>query len=206
MIVAVVALGFAATVAMLLLRGAPGRRSRAVVFATLALALAGYAASGVPRLPAALPGPGGPGRDATPAFETERQRRLQRFGETAAWLTFADALIRSDAAFTAVRGLRGAIDRNPDSVDLWIGLGNALAMHGGRVGAASRLAFDRAATLAPDSAQPVFFRGLAQLETGDARGAARTWRALSARSLPDPALDRWIAVAEQQAVGQPDQE
>ncbi len=206
MIVWAVALGFAATVALLLLRGVRDRRAGVAVAVALGLTLAGYALTGRPNLPAAPPAVNRPDMAQTSRFERERQSRLGRFGEAGAWLTFADALIRADASYTAVRGLRQAIDRSPRSADLWIGLGNALSVHAGRVGVASALAFDRAATLAPNSPQPAFFRGLAELETGDARGAARTWRALAARSLPDPDLDRWIAVAEQQAVGQPDQE
>lgn len=203
MIAVLIALGFAATTALLLLRGGTDRRMRIAVVVALVVALGGYAVTGQPFLPASPPASVRPDLAATSAFETERQQRLQRFGEIGAWLTFADALIRADAAYTAVLGLRGALDRHPQSVDLWIGLGNALAVHGGGVGAASRLAFDRAATLAPASPEPVFFRGLAELETGDARRAARSWRALSAQSLPDPDVDRWIAIAEQRAVGQP---
>lgn len=203
MIAWAVALGFAATVAALMLRGARGRAPRLAVGAMLAVALAGYALTGSPGMPGAPASVARANLSATSPFEAERQSRLQRFGEAGAWLTFADALIRADASFTAVRGLRQAIDRDPRNADLWIGLGNALSVHGGEVGAASRLAFERAAMLAPRSDQPAFFLGLAELETGDARRAARTWRALAARSLPDASLDRWIAVAERRAVGQP---
>jgi len=201
-IVWAVALAFAATLALLLLRGTREPAARVAAAAALALGLGGYALTGQPGLPAALTPEVRNDLRATSAFETERHRRLSRFGEAAAWLTFADALIRADASLTAIRGLRQALDRNPRSTELWIGLGNALAVHGGRVGSASRLAFDRAAGLSPQSPEPAFFRGLAELETGDARAAARTWRALAARSLPDADLDRWIATAEQRAVGQ----
>lgn len=202
MIAWVALVAFAATVALGLLRGPHDPRARLAVAAVLALALGGYALTGSPGLPEAPPATVHPDLAATSAFERERQERLARFGEVGAWLTFADALIRADASYTAVRGLRQALDKYPRSADLWIGLGNALSVHAGEVGAASRLAFDRAATLSPNSPQPAFFRGLALLETGDARGAARTWRTLAARSLPDPGLARWIAVAEQQAVSQ----
>lgn len=198
-----IAFAFAATLALMLLRRDADSPARVAVAVALLAGLAGYALTGHPSLPAAPPVESRPDLNARPPFETERQVRLQRFGEVGAWLTFADALVRADAAYTAVQGLRSALDTNPASADLWIGLGNALSMHGQRVGTAANLAFDRAATLAPGSAEPAFFRGLAQLETGDARGAARTWRTLAGRSLPDASLDRWIAVAEQRAVGQP---
>ncbi len=204
MIPVAVALAFAATLALMLLRRDADGPARIAVAVALLAGLGGYALIGHPGMSASPPPASLPDLNAKPPFETERQVRLQRFGEVGAWLTFADALIRADAAYTAVQGLRGALDSNPGSADLWIGLGNALSIHGGHVGAAADLAFDRAAMLAPDSAEPAFFRGLARLETGDARGAARVWRALAGRSLPDPDLDRWIAVAEQRAVGQPD--
>ena len=195
MIVAVAVLSFAASLALLLLRGRGGERgAQLAVAAVLVAGLAGYAATGRPTLPSVHP------RElaidtATTAFETERQARLSRFGRSAAWLTFADALLRADASAMAVRGLRGAIDDAPRDVALWIGLGHTLAVHGGEVGVASRMAFDRAAALAPGDPNPAFFLGLTQYETGDRAGAARTWSALRTRSLPDPALDTWIARA-----------
>ena len=204
MIAFAVALAFAATLALMLLRRDADGPARVAVAVALLAGLGGYVLTGRPALPASPPPASRPDLNAHPPFEAERQVRLQRFGEVGAWLTFADALIRADAAYTAVQGLRGALDANPGSADLWIGLGNALSVHGQQVGTAADLAFDRAATLSPGSAEPAFFRGLARLETGDARGAAQTWRALAGRSLPDPDLDRWIAVAEQRAVGQPD--
>ncbi len=204
MIVAAVLVAFAATLALLMLRGRSGdRRARLGVVAALLAGLGGYAATGRPALPAAAARPAAPDLASRTAFEVARQTRLQRFGEVGAWLTFADALLRADASATAVEGLRQIIAERANNPDLWIGLGNALAVHGGHVGAAARLAFDHAAGLAPDSAAPAYFLGLAQLETGDARAAAATWRALKARSLPDPDFDARIADADARAAGQP---
>ena len=195
MIVAFAILSFAASLALLLLRGRGGDRgAQLTVAAVLVVGVAGYAATGRPALPSVHPQELAI-ETATTAFETERQARLARFGRSAAWLTFADALLRADAGAMAVRGLRGAIDDAPGDLALWIGLGHALALHGGEVGVASRMAFDRAAALAPGDPNPAFFLGLTQYETGDRTGAARTWAALKARLLPDPALDAWIARA-----------
>ena len=191
---------FGIALAALLLRGSRGASStRIAVALTLGSAALGYALTGDPTLPAAPVVETHFDRDSHSAFETARVGRLERFGEVGAWLTFTDAMIREGATATAVRGLQGIIADYPDNPDLWIGLGNALAMHGDGVGAASRLAFGRAAALAPTSPQPVFFLGLARLETGDARGAARTWRTLP----PTADLDRWVAEADMRAVGQP---
>ena len=199
-----VALGMAAVLALLLLRGRLAeRRSVVAVGVVLAAALGGYAATGRPDLPSATEQGQTFDRDWRSAFETARQTRLVRFGEAGAWLTFSDAMLREDASDIAVRGLQGVLSEHPEQFDLWIGLGNALAMHQGAAGEASRLAFARAATLEPGSPQPDFFLGLAELETGDARGAARTWRGLAARGLPDAELQRWIAEADIRAAGQP---
>ena len=203
MTVWLILLMFAGTLVLLLLRGQGGRTPRVAVAAVLGAALLGYALTGEPNVPASLPQRATLDAMSRSAFEVERAARLSRFGETGAWLTFADALIRNDASAMAVRGLRGVIDRRPRDAELWIGLGNALAMHGGTVGSASRLAFERAAALAPESVQPAFFLGLAQLETGDARAAVATWSNLRRRSLPDPGLDRWIAEAVRRTGDQP---
>ncbi|WP_419816673.1 tetratricopeptide repeat protein [Glacieibacterium sp.] len=205
MTVWLVTLGMAAVLTLLLLRGRfAERRSLVAVAMALTTALGGYAATGRPDLPAAVEDGQTFDRDWHSAFETARQTRLVRFGEAGAWLTFSDAMLREDASDTAVRGLQGVLADHPDQFDLWIGLGNALAMHQGAAGEASRLAFARAQSLEHASPQPDFFLGLAELETGDARSAARTWRTLAARGLPDATLERWIAEADIRAAGQPD--
>jgi len=190
-----VILGFAAALALMLPRGRGERGVRAAVAVTLVVGLAGYAATGRPALPAAPP-QALPLDRVTTLFETERLKRLGRFGPAAAWLTFADAMLRADGSAMAVRGLRGALSDHPRDVELWIGLGHALAVHAGRVGVASQLAFATAARVAPDSPHPGFFLGLTQYETGDRAGAAATWRGLRARSLPDADLGAWIERAE----------
>ena len=195
MIAALAILGFAVALGTMLLRRREGREQRVAVVVVLVAALAGYAATGRPALPSASPQPLALDR-ATTLFQAERQARFARFGPSAAWLTFTDALLRADASAMAIRALRGEIDVRPDDAELWIGLGHALAVHAGQVGDASRLAFDRAATLAPRSPHPAFFLGLTQYEAGDRAGAAATWRRLRTRALPTPDLDTWIARAD----------
>ena len=196
----VVAVAFALVIGLLLVRGAPHDATRRIAVAAALLGgLGGYALTGRPTLPAAPAAVPNLDSGSVAAFETERQRRLTRFGSTGAWLAFADTMLRIGASHTAVVALRQEIAEHPDDAELWIGLGNALAMHGGHVGPAARLAFARAATLDPASPDPAFFEGLAELETGDARGAAARWQALRARSLPDPDLDARIAEAQRRA-------
>ncbi|RYD42391.1 MAG: cytochrome c biogenesis factor, partial [Sphingomonadales bacterium] len=78
--------------------------------------------------------------------------------------------------------------------DLWVGLGNALAAHGGGVmSPAAALAFDEAAKRDPSHPAPPFFAGLALAQGGDLKGAETVWSQLLARS---PADAPWRADLE----------
>src|SRR3546814_3509953 len=90
----------------------------------------------------------------------------------------------------------------PERPDLWVGLGNALAVHGdGFVSPAARLAFARAAEIAPDHPAPLYFLGMAWLQSGQPGEALATWRELREKSPPDapwlPELDRKIERSEE---------
>jgi cytochrome c-type biogenesis protein CcmH len=152
----------------------------------LAMALAGYAGSGSPGLHGR---PHPPREDALRAdtlFATERRQLLEQLGDVGAWLNYADALERAGATQYAVRALQEALRRNPGSADLWVGLGNALAVHaGGFVTPASRMAFNRAARLAPDHPGPPYYLGLALLQGGRPDEALAEWQALADRASPD---------------------
>src|SRR3546814_1035183 len=97
----------------------------------------------------------------------------------------------------AVEARKVATKAFPESPDLWVGLGNALAVHGdGFVSPAARLAFARAAAIAPDHPAPLYFLGMAWLQSGQPGEALATWRELREESPPDapwlPELHRKI--------------
>ena len=119
-------------------------------------------------------------------FATERLKMLERFGTVGQWLDFADALDRMGERRAAVSALTNAISQNPRSADLYVGLGNALTVHaGGLVTPAARLAFARAAEIAPNHPGPPFFFGLALAQAGQIDEAERVWRDLLDRSPAD---------------------
>lgn len=174
------------------------------IVGTLALAVAGYAVTGSPGVPA-VPAPARHlNPDLTPDAETASKQLLENFGDVRAWLTLTDALIRAERTETAVVALESGLDAIPGNADLWVQMGVALVAHAdGEVVPAARLAFDRASRLAPEHPAPAYFLGLSWLQAGDVGQALATWTALKDRSPPDapwlPMLERQIAVAQTMA-------
>jgi cytochrome c-type biogenesis protein CcmH/NrfG len=162
------------------------RGSGGFIAAAMLLALAGYAWQARPGLPGSpRQAPDEAMMPDTP-FAVERLKMLERFGTIGHWLDFADALDRMGERRAAVGALNNAIHQNPDSADLYVGLGNALTVHaGGQVTPAARLAFDRAAAISPNHPGPPFFFGMALAQAGQFDEAARVWRELLDRSPAD---------------------
>jgi cytochrome c-type biogenesis protein CcmH len=193
-------MGWITTLALALLVGAGlyvfVRRDMAALqlgAAALLLALAGYSWQGHPSLAGAPKAP--PGRQQLPdsAFAETREDMLGRFDRAWTWLNMADAFQRRGDTRTAAELLQGAVRRNPDNADLWVGYGNALVMHGGgMMSPAAQLAFQRAATLAPNHPAPRFFYGLALAQGGNYDAAERIWRALIANAPPDAQYRRIV--------------
>ncbi|WP_447755794.1 tetratricopeptide repeat protein [Sphingopyxis fribergensis] len=160
--------------------------ARPLAGAAIMLGLAGYALQGSPSLPgkpvAAPEEPEGFGE----AITDQRQGMADRFGPAAQWLGMSDGFARMGNTEAAAKTLEGGLAKYPDNVDLWVGLGNALAAHGGGVmSPAAALAFDEAAKRDPSHPAPPFFAGLALAQGGDLNGAERVWSQLLARSPAD---------------------
>lgn len=182
-----------AVLAMLLLWW-PGRLDRpALMLAASALfvAAAGYAWQGSPDKPGApFHRPEQHGMKPDTLFSSERMRFLNKYGEAGQWLGTADAMNRLGEDDLAVAFMRGAVKKYPNNPDMWIGYGHALFMLAdGNMTPAVLLAFDRAQALAPASPAPRYFRGLTELESGNAGAAEQEWRALYA-SLPEDSIWR----------------
>lgn len=173
--------------------------------------LAGYVLQGRPDLPAKPTLPRDEAYRGDTSFAKERGALLENLGNVGGWLNFADALQRAGMTGQAVEAMKVATKAFPDSPDLWVGLGNALVVHGdGFVSPAARLAFDRAGRLAPDHPGPAYFLGLAWLQSGNPGEALKVWEDLRAKSPPNapwlPDLDRKIKAARMMqaaGVGQP---
>lgn len=163
--------------------------------AALLLGIAGYAWQGSPGLAGKPTPPPADTRQPDSEFAKERSLILERFGGAAQILDAADAFHRQGLNLYAVGLIKGALEKNPNSADLWVGLGNALVIHGGgMMSPAAQLAFERAAKIAPDHPGPPFFMGLAYAQAGQADRAEQIWRDLLARA---PEGAPWRADLEQ---------
>ncbi|WP_282947046.1 MULTISPECIES: cytochrome c biogenesis factor [unclassified Sphingopyxis] len=157
--------------------------SRPLAGAAVMLGLAGYALQGIPSLPghpvAKAAEPDGFGE----AITDRQQGMADRFGPAAQWIGMSDGFMRTGKTALAAQALEKGLQKYPDNVDLWVGLGNALVAHGGGVmSPAAALAFDEAAKRDPSHPAPPFFAGLAMAQSGDLKGAEAVWSGLLARS------------------------
>lgn len=156
--------------------------------ASLCLALAGYAWQGSPSVP------GNPVKAVDAADTGEVPAELRKtfassMNAEGQWLSLADALIRAGRPRAAVSLLTEATRKAPDNPDIWVGLGNALVIHGGgQLSPAAQFAFERAATISPNHPGPPFFLGLGLAQAGKLDEAGEVWRGLLARA---PANAPW---------------
>ena len=164
-----------------------------LVLAALLVGLAGYAIKGRPELqgrPRQAP-------DREPVAESQfaasREAMLGRFDRAWYWLNMSDGLARRGNTQAAAQVLSSGLRESPRDPDLWVGLGNALVVHGdGIMSPAAQLAFDRAAALAPEHPAPRFFYGLALAQGGNFDEAERIWRQLVAEAPADAEYRRTI--------------
>jgi cytochrome c-type biogenesis protein CcmH/NrfG len=187
-----------------------GRLGLQLAGAALLLAMAGYAWQGRPDL-AGRPVPP-PARLELPqsAFAQTREAMLGAVDQASFWLRMADSYHQRGDTYSAAAILRSGIRAHPMDPDLWVGLGNALVVHGdGMMTPAAELAFNRAAAIAPDHPGPKFFYGLALAQGGRLEEAERIWLALLARAPADagwrPMVAERVQMIEQLRIagGQP---
>ncbi len=158
-----------------------------LVGAALLLGIAGYAWQGRPGLPGSPTPPRAEAKQPDSEFAKSREGMMSMMGGASQVLDTADAFHRQGLDAYSIAVLRGALEKNPRSADLWVGLGNALVIYGGGLmSPAARLAFDRAAALAPEHPGPPFFLGLAFAQAGQFDRAEATWQALLDKA-PDDA-------------------
>lgn len=143
---------------------------------------AGYALQGRPALPGSRVDPA----DAAPplALAGARHALFGTFTPAERWLILADSYARSGDTMSAAQVIGSALRAHPDDPELWTSYANALVDHAHMLTPAARLAFGRAAALAPDSPGPRFFLGLALLRSGDRDGALGQWRSILATAPP----------------------
>lgn len=146
--------------------------------------------------------------DVDPGLVELREAMLGRFTGDGAYMIAADAMTRVGDTGSAVRVVLGGLEKYPQSLTLWTGLGSAYATHDGNlVSPPALFAFQHAAKLAPKHPAPPFFLGLAYVRAGDFAAARPLWARALALS-PQGAsyrkgialrlnmLDRYLAIAE----------
>ena len=172
------------------------------VAAACLLALAGYAWQGSPGLAGSPRRGDAQAEGIESAFSATRRQLLGQFDRADQWLNISEALQRRGNSRDGAVVLRSALRKHPDSMKLWIGYGNALALHGGgSLNPAADLAFRRAVALAPGHPAPRFYYGLWVAQSGNLDRAEGVWRSALAVA---PANGPWRATIAQQlmALGQ----
>jgi cytochrome c-type biogenesis protein CcmH len=153
--------------------------------AALLLAVAGYALQGSPSLPGSTRAASddGKGEIAPPEIRKTGASSMSAEDE---WLATADALVRAGRVRFAVDMLGEGAKKFPGNPDIWVGLGNALVVHGnGQMNPAAQFAFEKAAKIAPNHPGPPFFMGLTLAQSGKLDEAGEVWRGLLARAQAD---------------------
>jgi len=172
--------------ATLVLIARPARGALYLIGAAVLVGLAGYAWQGTPGQAGSPTPPGAHPRGGDTLFAHERKIWLETVGFDALQLDGADAFIKNGDPDYAVGLLHAYLQKEPDSMVLWLGLGNALqAQADGALTPPAHYAFQRAAQAAPDHPAPQYFLGLAYLQMGDVDGAEATWRDLLAKAPAD---------------------
>ncbi|MGN6375188.1 MAG: tetratricopeptide repeat protein [Sphingomonas sp.] len=194
----------------LLLALGVGRGMWTVVGAALMVGAIGYALQGSPTLPDHPVRADAGGVEVDPGIIDLRGAMFGRYGTDAMYLTTSDGLQRAGETQAAARLLLGGIHHTGGDAELWTELGTVIATHDqGYVSAAARLAFRRAAQLAPDSPGPPFFEGLAYVRGGDFAHALPLWQKALALTPQDAdyradiavrldLLDRYMAMMQQE--------
>ena len=166
-----------------------------MIGSALMLAGAGYALQGHPTL-AASPARPQVVADATdPELLDLRDRMLGRFTGDGAYVVAADAMERVGEQRSAVSVILVGLHKIPNSLLLWVGLGNALVTHDGeQVSPPALFAYQQAARISPRHPAPPFFLGQAYVEAGRYAEAQRYWARALALSPAGTSYRRDIAL------------
>ena len=157
--------------------------------AALLFGLAGYATQGSPDQPAA---PRTAVAEELEGGEVLVRARRDFFNPDilpARYVVNGDAFMRQGQWQNAANFYANALSDDPNDVEAWVALGNALVEHAeAQPTAAAMYAYSRAETLAPQNQAAQYFYGLSLLRTGQPGQARAIW----AQILDDTPEDaRW---------------
>lgn len=154
--------------------------------AALVFGLAGYAWQGSPDLPSS---PKPAAVKSSQSGEAMVLARHELFSESAIkpnYLVTSDAFARRGRFADAAALLRRGVRENPKDLESWLALGMALTAHAeGNVTPAARHAYDMARAANPDHPGPLFFLGVAYLQSRNFTGARAAWQELLENSPED---------------------
>ena len=181
-ILALAALAFVAAVFLLRLP----RAGYTLLGAALLFGLAGYALQGSPGAPAS---PGTSAANAQQADELLVEARREFFDSPtlpSRFLITSDAYARRGDHERAAAFAESAVEENPNDIEAWTALGNALTEHaGGQLTPAALYAYGQAERRNPRSPAPGYFLGLALLRTGQPERTRAIWAELLAEAPTD---------------------
>lgn len=176
------ALAFAVAVVVLKLP----RSGYTILGAALIFGLAGYAVQGMPGLPDA---PGARTEDKASIGELIVEGRREFFDPDklpSRSMITSDAFARRGDYENAVGFARAAIQANPNDIEAWTALGNALVEHAeGRLTPAAIYAYSQAEQRAPGQPASDYFIGLALLRSGQPQRTLQIWQRILADAPQD---------------------
>lgn len=160
-------------------------RLAAPVATALLLGLAGYAWQGNPALAGKPVEPGKARVEFDEALAKKRTEIGERISSATKWMVVSDALARQGNTEKAANVLLSGLRESPRDANLWVGMGNALLVHGGgALSPAAEYSFRQALHFDPKGVSPRYFYGLALAESGEFERARALWLELAA-SLPE---------------------
>ncbi len=163
----------------------PARRLSPIATALL-LGLAGYAWQGQPALSGVPTKPASKSR-FDEALVAKRHEIGERISGATKWLVVSDGLGRQGNSEDAANVLLAGLREYPNDPNLWVGLGNALIVHGeGVLSPAAKFAFTKALAVEPKSISASYFYGLALAQSGQFEQSKEVWGRLAIQ-LPEDA-------------------
>jgi len=144
--------------------------------AALLFGLAGYALQGNPGYASAPKDPSPEASEANFAMIDGRREFFDPQSVPSRFVTVSDAFARKGQYGDAANMLGNAVEENPNDVEAWVALGNALIEHAdGSLTPAALFAYSKAEQLAPGNPGAPYFLGIGLLRNGRPGEARAVW-------------------------------
>lgn len=144
--------------------------------AALLFGLAGYALQGNPGYASAPKDPTPEASEANFAMVDGRREFFDPQSVPSRFVTVSDAFARKGQYGDAANMLGNAVEENPNDVEAWVALGNALIEHAdGSLTPAALFAYSKAEQLAPGNPGAPYFLGIGLLRNGRPGEARAVW-------------------------------